>query len=796
MCRVAGMLKRKHNNNEEEEKKDDDEDLKALTRSRSEIAINLYGTEIFLSREERPIATFSVMIARALEEITKYQEVPIKNGVLWLVAMNADTAYRIQSRHTFARQLMVDCESDLQSHLGSIVILEGRIGTGKTALLSEMASPRTPLLWSGRDVPHIIAAAADPYTDESERRFNIWRDVCRQCLQKLGVILLPTSKTNSNEKQIRDTTNRLLKIYPKIDEDILRELSSVNWKEEKKISVINDTSKEQNVRYVVVALLRLVMSLCRNNGDDIRPMILLLDDAQHIDDASWSVLVDLTNELTLGRTTVSVEGLKTHSSSLSPLSPRSSTSASLFQSSRHFSEDDNDVTRPPPLPLMIVIAIRPFSIHINKNFRHGGPSHFRHLLTSRIVQHIKLGSLGTYYVSLCVLSLSVTNTHIHINILNSLDNTYSGNEAVAKILRSATLRAIYRHDKMNGGRHEELVVHESVIETMSDFCDGSPLILRLLIAKLMEEVSVTSQDKNDSDKKRSSLSPRRRRNRKNGGGTGSDGDYALRHARNFSVSTRSPRRKGSGGNYGQNGRHELSTPFTSVRSGPRRSSLFGGGSNAKMKEEESNKDDTYEDGESTLTQRILDVTYDRKLNARVAKFAVGYGVDNMPFASAFHAFFGVQLDKLELTHQLIVKIASVAGDKFTFEQISGVWPTEGTQAKQVVSKGLNVLENEGIVICISTKPTCRFEFVSPLLRRAVLQRMLEHQKRGLLDKLRVWKDARDAKVQEEKIFPIIGAGTALSLPVLRSHCYIEKRNRKFTHTLSFSLIYLSFYFTL
>ena len=123
----------------------------------------------------------------------------------------------------------------------------------------------------------------------------------------------------------------------------------------------------------------------------------------------------------------------------------------------------------------------------------------------------------------------------------------------------------------------------------------------------------------------------------------------------------------------------------------------------------------------------------------------------MPFASAFHAFFGVQLDKLELTHQLIVKIASVAcmgGHNFTFEQVSGVWPTEGTQAKRVVSKGLNVLENEGIVTCIGTKPTIRFVFVSPLLPRAVLQRMLGHQKRGIADKLRVWKDARDARVQE------------------------------------------------
>jgi hypothetical protein len=67
MCRAAGMLKdRKQKNSEEEEV----EDLIALTKSRSKIAINLYGTEIFLSREERPIATFTVMIARALAEMT------------------------------------------------------------------------------------------------------------------------------------------------------------------------------------------------------------------------------------------------------------------------------------------------------------------------------------------------------------------------------------------------------------------------------------------------------------------------------------------------------------------------------------------------------------------------------------------------------------------------------------------------------------------------------------------------------------------------------------------------------
>ena len=248
------------------------------------------------------------------------------NGVLWLVAMNRDTAYRIQSRHTFARQLMVDCESELQSHQGSIIILEGRIGTGKTALLSEMALPKTPLLWSGRDVPHIIAAAADPYAEESQKRFNIWRDVSRQCLQKLGAILLQSSNTISKDEQIRGTTELLLHKYPKLNKNVLRELSGAKIKVP---SVLNDTTKEQSVRYVVVALMRLVMSLCQRDSDEIRPCILLLDDAQHMDDVSWSVLVDLTNEMTLGRTSVSIESLTKNSPSFRSSSPR----ASLFQSS-------------------------------------------------------------------------------------------------------------------------------------------------------------------------------------------------------------------------------------------------------------------------------------------------------------------------------------------------------------------------------------------------------------------------------------------------------------------------------
>ena len=326
-----------------------------------------------------------------------------------------------------------------------------------------------------------------------------------------------------------------------------------------------------------------------------------------------------------------------------------------------------------------------------------------------------------------------------------------------------------------------MIVHESVIEKMSKFCDGSPLILRLLIAKLMEEVSVTPSSQSpqkDESKKRRSVSPRNRRARRNGNKNHLDEEYSLRHTRNFSVSTRSPRRMVSGHERGRRQQHYRDN---SVISGPRRSSIFGG--NGKIKEDEKKNDENRNaGGKSLLVQRILDVTYDPKLHRRVAKFAVGYGVDKMPFASAFHAFFGVQLDKLELTHQLIVKIASVAcmgGHNFTFEQVSGVWPTEGTQAKRVVSKGLNVLENEGIVTCIGTKPTIRFVFVSPLLPRAVLQRMLGHQKRGIADKLRVWKDARDARVQEEHIFTTMGnrGGAGISLPVLKSRCYIEKSHR-------------------
>eukprot|EP00939_MAST-03C_sp_MAST-3C-sp1_P004010 g4010.t1 len=270
----------------------------------------------------------------------------------------------------------------------------------------------------------------------------------------------------------------------------------------------------------------------------------------------------------------------------------------------------------------------------------------------------------------------------------------------------------------------DIKVHDAMVSKTRDFCSGNPLLIHSLVSEAMEMSS--SHVSSDNPK-----SPRQ-----------------LHKDVSLSVAL-SPSHHGS------------------------QSSKFTSSSGKSIASTSKNGDATSE--AHSIKERILTIKYDDDAGCRVGNFPPSLKMEHLPFPQSFHAIFGMHIDKLSLVHQLIAKIASVAGVYFTFEQIVGVWPVEGRAGREVVARGLNALEDEDIVLCVSRKPTCRFRFIDPIMRQALLLRMLVQQKRGLQDKLRAWADARDIEIQEQKIFPMLGAG--MSLPKLRSGCFIEKTHR-------------------
>ena len=58
------------------------------------------------------------------------------------------------------------------------------------------------------------------------------------------------------------------------------------------------------------------------------------------------------------------------------------------------------------------------------------------------------------------------------------------------------------------------------------------------------------------------------------------------------------------------------------------------------------------------------------------------------------------------------------------------------------------MEDRDIIYCYERRPKIKYRFNNPMLRHAVLQRMLTKQQKELANRHRVWRDAQDSKNRE------------------------------------------------
>ena len=155
---------------------------------------------------------------------------------------------------------------------------------------------------------------------------------------------------------------------------------------------------------------------------------------------------------------------------------------------------------------------------------------------------------------------------------------------------------------------------------------------------------------------------------------------------------------------------------------------------------------------------------------RLVSFRENFDVEkHLKFPDKLHSVFGMQLDRLSIIHQMIAKVASVIGSTFSFDQLCGWWPKEGNE--EMLAREVNRMEDLDIFHCyLPNQSKMRYRFNNPMLRHAILQRMLLTHHKELQQRGQIWKDTVDAK-NREVVFE-----KDITLPRLSSQCVIEKHD--------------------
>lgn len=331
------------------------------------IAANVYKTELFVPSFDMSLESLSTMIARALDMCVEDCVHTIVDGVLWLLAVEPEVAHEIQGRHMFVQQQLLESEIRLQNGEGSVVVVEGQIGSGKTALLSSVATPSIPLVWSSSSLPYVLIATADPYEWHT---FGVWRIILKQYIKHI--------LHSSHSVVVRDqdiTVEEFMTFFEHLPAlqpylSLVSTMLDIKLEPTPLVSQLSSEEREAVTRGLVLALLRSLSA--RENQNVLRPSIILIDNAQYMHNTSWKLLTDIANAgIDIG-----------HGQRL----------PSALRAYLH-NEMDHSM-----LPIMVVTAVRPFSCYTD-TMNSCRPDEFENLLRQETVLFLKLGQLGRGVVS-------------------------------------------------------------------------------------------------------------------------------------------------------------------------------------------------------------------------------------------------------------------------------------------------------------------------------------------------------------------------------------------------------------
>eukprot|EP00940_MAST-03C_sp_MAST-3C-sp2_P003543 g3543.t1 len=606
------------------------------------IAANVYETEIFVPSFDMPLDALLTMIARSIDDFPANCSETIENGVLWLLAVDPETAHEIQGRHTFVEQQLVESEVRLQNGDGSIVVVEGTVGSGKTRMLSSLALPSIPLKWTCESLPYVLVAAADPC---EWRAFGVWRSILKQFMKH--IIHSSRAVVFKGGDVTADEFLRFFEHLPALQPflSVVASLFDIVIDPTPLVAQLTADERDAVTRGLVLALLRSLCSIEGSKKDGfMRPCIILIDDAQWMDSSSWKLLTDIANcGLNIG------DGMRLPSALRSYLH--------RYEMSEHM------------LPLMIVAATRPFSYYTDTHNKCRPPEYER-LLEQSSVLFLKLGRLSRSAVS-----------HVLRDVATEVVDKLRGEDQVSNDNES----------KRASQDDAPIVIHTNMIDTIWNFSAGNALLLheiaRGLALRLLSEASAHRGDALDASKKKLG-------------------------------------RRGSA--------DAASEPIAGKK-----------------------------------VNGIFSIVVNEH-GHRVVNFSTSFDVESdIPFPQTLHSVIGMQLDRLSIIHQLICKVASVIGPVFSFDEVCGSWPADGDE--EMLAREINRLEDLDVIHCCGASHTkLKYAFNNPLLRHAVLERMLMQHQRELRQRGKVWQSSIEAK-HREVVFR-----KDIALPKLNTECLVEK----------------------
>eukprot|EP00941_MAST-03F_sp_MAST-3F-sp1_P006160 g6160.t1 len=298
------------------------------------MAVNIMGTEYFV-----PVATgyaigmeqLGALVERAIRAAGTVGVTLAASGELRLLVMPFDAARILQGRHAYVGERLFEAEIRLQqdADCGGVVLLEGQMGAGKSRILSELAAPSAPLPWNypmatplsargkkakriggswlhctrtdlnckGDDYPLLSVACGNPF--DRSRPYGVWSDVFMTWLRRSfgeniddvedeNEVIITPEHIEAVFEHLPAIRNFLPLLWEPLDRhyppilDV--EVGSYVYTGSH-ISNLSEKERKSATHVVTLALLR-VMSLRRK-------MVVILDDAQWLDEASWQLLLDV-----------------------------------------------------------------------------------------------------------------------------------------------------------------------------------------------------------------------------------------------------------------------------------------------------------------------------------------------------------------------------------------------------------------------------------------------------------------------------------------------------------------------
>ncbi len=185
--------------------------------------------------------------------------------------------------HALARaQLLTTKIKLLEKREGSVLLVEGEIGSGKTELLRRFVHATLP------GTARVVCTAGSPFDRTSV--LGVWKGIFRQLLDAVCITGFAEAHQDAVRKLLVQHIPEALPYAP-----LLNEVLQLNpgFEETKESKDVEGEEKLSDVRKLLLHLLRGLTDIHSKHGSKI---VIVIDDAFYLDSESWRLAYGIATE--------------------------------------------------------------------------------------------------------------------------------------------------------------------------------------------------------------------------------------------------------------------------------------------------------------------------------------------------------------------------------------------------------------------------------------------------------------------------------------------------------------------